>query len=890
MTRGALAGLAFAAALFEPALIIAAQAQAPDAGTQATPAPAQPPATPAPAGAQPASPSAAPETPPAPAEQQPGAAAPGTPAPVQLPPVKIIQSPPARPKPARKNAAAPRAEARAARPQGPAPTAPAEAAVPAQTASETAEQTVAMTPFKGSEIPLDKVPGAVSQISSAEIQKSGASPAIEDALQQYVPGAIISDVNGNPFSTDIQYRGYTASPVEGTPQGLAVYQNGVRINEVFGDTVNWDLIPSNAISGITVVSGNPLYGLNALGGALNIAMKDGFGFQGAESDTRAGSWGRFQEMFQAGKQVDNFAAYVAVDGIWDDGWREYSPSDVKRMYMDLGVKDKDTELHINFTGAQTELGVVGPTPVQLLAQNYGAVFTNPQTMSNELAMLSMNGSTKLSDTLSLSALGYFRSFDQSHVDGNVSSVAPCNLIGGPAADAGLLCLQTASGTVVPVTDQFGKQIPTAIYGADQTIGEIDRSTNNTNSYGASLQATDKDKLFGLNNIFIAGASIDHGEVKSTTSAELGTLNTQNWVVAGNGLYLTSPVDIAPVNLTDTTNYYGLFFTDTLDLTKELSVTAGGRYNYENISLFDPTGLLTGDHVYTRFNPMAGATYKFNSNLSAYGGYAEANRAPTPAELGCASPSQPCVLAAFLVTDPNLKQVVSETWQAGLRGNFKPFGEGNLNWSAGVYHAVNYNDILNVTSPIIPTRGYFQNDGNTLRQGVEANVNYTLGKLTFNANYAYVDAIFLRSLTIPSPNNPYANAGGNIFVHPGDHIPIIPPHRFKASIDYPLTDSWKIGFDVVVASSQYYFGDESNQNPQLPGYGVVNLRTSYELEKGVTLYGLITNLFDHKYATYGAFYDTQIQNVSGQLSTNLTNPDTITPGQPFSVYGGLRIKF
>ncbi len=29
----------------------------------------------------------------------------------------------------------------------------------------------------------------------------------------------------------------------GTPQGLAVYQNGVRINEVFGDTVNWDLIP-----------------------------------------------------------------------------------------------------------------------------------------------------------------------------------------------------------------------------------------------------------------------------------------------------------------------------------------------------------------------------------------------------------------------------------------------------------------------------------------------------------------------------------------------------------------------------------------------------------------------------------------------------------------------
>ena len=102
-----------------------------------------------------------------------------------------------------------------------------------------------------------------------------------------MPGAIISDVTGNPFSVDVQYRGFTASPVEGTPQGLAVYQNGVRINEVFGDTVNWDLIPSSAINGVTVVSGNPLYGLNALGGALNIGMKDGFSYQGVESDTRA---------------------------------------------------------------------------------------------------------------------------------------------------------------------------------------------------------------------------------------------------------------------------------------------------------------------------------------------------------------------------------------------------------------------------------------------------------------------------------------------------------------------------------------------------------------------------------------------------------------------------
>ncbi len=749
-----------------------------------------------------------------------------------------------------------------------------------------------MTPVKGSEIPLDKVPGGVSQVTATDIQNSG-SPALQDALQQYVPGAIIRDVTGNGFSVDIQYRGFSASPVEGSPQGLAVYQNGVRINEVFGDTVNWDLIPSNAISGVTVVSGNPLYGLNALGGALNITMKDGFSFQGVESDTRAGSWGRIQEMVQAGKQTGNFAAYAAIEGIRDNGWRRLSPSDVKRMYVDLGARGKDTEIHINFTGAESKLGAVGPAPVELIAQDYGAVFTNPQATENQLAMLSANGSTKLSKFWTLSGSAYLRSYHQHRVDGNVSEVAPCNILDDP--DSGYdptspLCLETANGSFVPVTNQFGNQVLTGIYGASTTVGEIDYTSNNTNSYGTALQATGKEKLFGRNNIFIAGASVDHGEVKSTSIAELGTLDTQNFTIAGSGIYLSGPIDIAPVNLKTTTNYYGLYFTDTLDLTKRLSATVGGRYNYEEIDLADPVGLLTGNHIFTRFNPMAGLTYKLRPNLSAYGGYSEANRAPTPAELGCADPAQPCLMQNFLVSDPPLKQVVSKTWQAGFRGNFSPFGRGRLDWSAGVFHTKNFDDILNVTDPIITTRGYFVNAGNSLRRGVEASLRYGWERFAFNANYAYVDARFLSSLTLPSPSNPFADDDGNIFVRPGDRIPTIPAHRLKASFDYGVTSKWKVGADVVLASGQYFFGDESNQNPQLPGYGVVNLRTSYEVADGVTVYGLVNNVFDHKYASYGTFYETEILNVSGGSSAGLSNPDMITPGQPLSVYGGLRLRF
>ena len=673
----------------------------------------------------------------------------------------------------------------------------------------------------------------------------------------------------------------------------------MRINEVFGDTVNWDLIPSTAINSIAVVTGNPLYGLNALGGAINVTMKDGFGFQGVESDTRVGSYGRFQEFLQLGKQVDNFAAYAAVEGIWDQGWRQFSPSEVRRAYVDLGVKDKDTELHINFTGAENALGAVGPTPVQLLGQDYTAVWTNPQTTNNELAMVSANGSTKLTNTVTLSGVAYLRSYHQQRVDGNVSEVTPCtgqNSDGTPNGnDTNLLCLQTVSGTEQYVLDQKGRTINTGqYYGPNDVIGEIDRTTNNTNSYGGSLQATSKDKLFEHSNILIAGGSVDHGDVKTTSSAELGTINLQNFNITGNGLFLTSPLDIAPVDLKITTNYYGLYFYDSFDVTSALTATVGGRYNYEEIDLRDqlnlPGSSLSGDHVYTRFNPMAGATYKVNANLSVYGGYAEANRAPTPAELACADPAQPCLLQNFLVSDPNLQQVVSKTWQGGFRGHFSPFGYGNVDWTAGLFHTQNFNDIYNVTSPIIRTRGFFTNAGETLRQGVEASARYKMEGLTVYANYAYVDATFLNNLTLPSPNNPFADADGNIIVHPGDHLPTIPPHRLKMGFDYSLTDAWSVGADVVLASSQYFFGDEANQNPQLPGYGVVNLRTSYEFQKGVVIYALINNVFDHKYATYGTFYDTSIETVSGDSATSLTNPAMITPAQPLSVYGGFKVTF
>ena len=223
----------------------------------------------------------------------------------------------------------------------------------------------APTASSTSAVEADKVPAGVNVVDSRQIERTG-SLNIADALQQSVPGISINEVSGNPFQPDVQFRGFVASPIAGTPQGLAVYQNGVRINEAFGDTVNWDLIPTAAIRSVAVVANNPAFGLNALGGAINLQMKDGFSYHGAEINTMGGSFGRLQSSAQWGRQIDNFAVYGALEGLHDNGFRNFSVSDVRRFYGDVAYKNDVNEFHLNMGVADNKFGATATVPAELL--------------------------------------------------------------------------------------------------------------------------------------------------------------------------------------------------------------------------------------------------------------------------------------------------------------------------------------------------------------------------------------------------------------------------------------------------------------------------------------------------------------------------------------------
>jgi iron complex outermembrane recepter protein len=752
-------------------------------------------------------------------------------------------------------------------------------------------EVIGVTPLPGTGIDIDKVPANIQSLSSRELRGEASATRLIDGMNDRLGSVNINSTLVDPFQPDILYRGFTASPVLGTPQGLAVYQNGVRINEAFGDTVNWDLIPDIAIDRITFASANPVYGLNALGGAVLVTMKNGFTYQGFESELDGGSFGQRGGSIEYGKQVGAFAGYIGGRIYDSDGWRQFSPDHVQQLYADFGARSDRLTLDINFTGANNRLFGQGTTPVQELAAGRSLVFTNPQNNIDELEFVTLSGSYQATDTLSFQTNAYRREFHQTVLNGNTTDFTAC------APASGLLCQSDAA---TPLVSSSGGTIPDISNGGTIPIGENDTETIHAVTYGAALQANYTGALFGHANNFVIGGSIDRSVVDFQSASEVGVINSSLTVVP-SGFFVDTPENTAfnatPISLTATDTYYGIFATDTVDVTPALAVTASARYNLAEVDLVDHLGSsLSGDNHYSRVDPALGATYKITSGVTTYAGYSEGNRAPTPSEIECSNPAQPCLLPSSLSSDPpRLKQVVSRTYEAGLRGNFAlpETVPGRFNWNLGVFRTDLSDDIYGVATTI--STGFFENIGATRRQGIEARIGYRDDKWSIAASYSLIDATFQSPLTLPSPSNPFADANGNIEIRPGDRLPGIPEHRIKLSADYHVTPHWTVGAVATYFSAQFLRGDEANQNPQLPGYALVNLHSTYVVTENVELFANIQNLLDAHYATFAQFGDPTGVGAPGIPPGAVTNGPGVdnrfeAPSAPISVFGGVRVKF
>lgn len=735
-----------------------------------------------------------------------------------------------------------------------------------------AVEVISVAPIDTRGMAREKIPSPVQQATSEEMQEAQAIN-LPDYMRRFLGSVNINDVQNNPFQPDVSFRGFTTSPLLGVPQGLAVYFNGIRYNDPFGDTINWDLIPQGAVEQMTMHSGsNAVYGLNALGGALAITTKSGFSAPGHSIEAYGGSWGRNSEELQSGWNNGTVGYYMNLRNFGENGWRDFSPTSIKVGFGKWSLQTEETKLNLTLSGNDDSMFGNGAVPIQLARQDWSAIFTYPDQFTNRYFLSMLDGAWQVSDQVELTANAYFRELKTASSNGDASEYEEC--VGGRPRREGYLCGEGGEGRRVrDIYGQFVQASP-AVEGAVDNL-------NNTNqrTYGGTFQAAVDHQLFGGPNRFLTGGSYNQGAVSFNSLSELARFNSQRGTV-GSGILLNEP-RVWLNSLTELINWY---FTNTYTPLEQVNITVAGGYNRASIQLIDQLGTeLDGQHIYHRFNPSVGVTYTPLEEAGVYANYSESNRAPTAVELSCADPEQPCRLPNAFIADPDLKQVVARTWEVGFRGEFKELWGGAYNWNAGFFHTENSNDILFISSGPLRGQGYFDNVGNTLRQGLELGFNGTYEEVRFTMNYTFLDATFQTPFLAESPNNPEA-VDGVIYVRPGSYIPSLPQNMLKASADWAPLKELTLGIDMYYNSGQYLRGDEANLTPPTPDYAVFNLRAEYRYNEHFALFARIENSFNRHYQSFGTY-----GNATEVLGDQYNNPRFIGVGAPFGGWAGFRLS-
>lgn len=282
-----------------------------------------------------------------------------------------------------------------------------------------ARPTTKLGPLEGLALEREQIPGNIQSVSREDIKQSMAT-SMGDLLNSQLQSINVNDYQGNPFQMDITYRGFSASPQIGTPQGLSVFLDGVRVNEPFGDVVNWDLIPMNALSGMELFPGsNPLFGLNTLGGAMSLRTKNGFDDAGSELRFQGGSWDRKKGELSAGWNNGTLGGFVAFTGFDEEGWRNHSPSQVNQGFARLDLRGDNYSLKFSTLVVGNNLIGNGLVPVDSYQKDPQSVFTSPDATQNQLQQYTLGGELFLNDQWSVTGQIYRRDSSRQSISGDI---------------------------------------------------------------------------------------------------------------------------------------------------------------------------------------------------------------------------------------------------------------------------------------------------------------------------------------------------------------------------------------------------------------------------------------------------------------------------------------
>ncbi|MFG6488776.1 TonB-dependent receptor [Roseateles sp. BYS78W] len=799
-------------------------------------------------------------------------------------------------------------------------------------------EVVGLSPVAGADVPRDWIAAAVQTARAADIERTQALD-LSSFMNRRLGSVHLNEVQGNPLQPDVNYRGYTASPLLGTQQGLSLYLDGVRLNQPFGDVVSWDLVPKAAIASVALNPGsNPLFGLNTLGGALAVQTKDGLKNPGSSLQALAGSHGRGAVEFEhGGSTADGTHWFVTGHQFDERGWRDDSPSHASQLFAKLGRRNGDTDIALTAAAARTDLNGNGLQEQRFLARDRASVYTKPDNTKNRALLLNLTLSQALGEQWTLSGNVYARQIRTRTYNGDLNDDALDQSLYQPNATE-RAALTAAGYTGFPTSGESATNAPFPKWRCiaqallndepgEKCNGVINQTHTNQSNAGFAAQLGYDGPLLGLKSQSLVGVAADFSRSHFTQGSELGYLTADRSITGvgafGDGVS-GGNIDGEPydtrVDLSGSARTFSVFASTVLSVARNAHLTLSGRYNSTSVKNRDAItpgggpGSLDGDHRFSRFNPALGLTFNPVASVNAWVGINQGSRTPSSIELGCADPTNPCKLPNAFAGDPPLKQVVTTTVEAGVRST----AGGPVAWSLGLFRSDNRDDLLFVADNAAGF-GYFKNFGKTRRQGVELGLSAEPAKgLTAGANLTLLDATYRTAEVVngaSNSSNSAAQAGfpgvdGTLQIQPGDRIPLVPRRMLKLYVDLDVGEAWSLGADAVAMGRSLARGNENGQHRPdgiyylgpgySAGYAVVNINAAWKLAKGLKLFAQVANLFDQAYSTAAQLGPTGFNDAgnfqSRPFAANangdrpLRHATFYAPGAPRSVSVGVKLSF
>ncbi|MEE4279226.1 MAG: TonB-dependent receptor [Halieaceae bacterium] len=713
---------------------------------------------------------------------------------------------------------------------------------------------VIATALSSGDLDPGRLPYAVQSFSAEDLDQPGYYSVV-DLLRQRAGSITANDAQNNRLQPDIQFRGFTASPLLGLSQGVAIYQNGARINEVFGDTVNWDLLPTSSFESMNLVAGsNPVYGLNAIGGALTLRTKTGFSSEGGSLDLTAGSYGSRDIGFTQGGNNGNWGYFIAFESMEEDGWRDFSESEAANAYGSISWRAEKQELDLFLNIGDTSLRGNGAVPLDLLRADRTSVFTHPDATDNELTQVSVSYRYFFDAGTELSVSGFSRQLEVNSFNGDGTEFEECgeddddddfdgmdsdtDMDGEDEDDEfeGFLCHDEDG----PVQDLDGQLV------AEDFNAINNRSRREQDSLGFTLQLLLNRDWGGVANQAVFGIDYFYGETDFSSSVEFSRLTEQRGTTLTGRFYADGFV-----TLQSELETFSVFASDAISISDRLTLTLSGRFNGTHVDNVDPSGLnpaLEGSHHYERLNGGIGLQYDTSDRTAFYTSVQQSSRTPTPVELACSEPDAPCNLPNSFLADPPLDDVVARSFELGIRGSTEYLSA----WRVGMFYTLSQNDILfQTTGGVSSSEGFFENAADTLRQGVELELAGGMERFSWYLNYSFLAATYDDPFVSSSPNNPAAE-DGRLLVASGSDIPGLPDHNVKFGAATQALEWLTFGVDFRGASGVYLRGDEANVDAKTDEWFVTDLYAAVALGDHFRIEARVDNLFDEEYETFGLY--------------------------------------